>query len=494
MRTTLLRDTVLRNTVSKNAVLKNAVLPEAVLRKADLRKTAKRARLFVFACSLGGALAFAATDGFASAPSDLAACQATVGKEGRKFSQQYVRVVGACLDRFSGLVIGAGEDPSVVAASIASTCVRDLSRLFGTSNVSRTPAGRLHRRVLRSCDPDQPDSSLAFSVSDVIGGGAGIGGVLSEGIAAGGLSSWCGQRTGALPVDSVEGWNTCLQAALTCSGNQQLSSRYPRMVEWLTLLDPPVAALTDDGDEDAADVLDALRDLLAAIDEDLDGRPDLACGLPTVCLNGIADGAEACDLTDLGGATCLSEGFDGGSLACDATCNFDTSGCLDGKHVFVTQDRYGVPADFGSLADADALCQNLAETAGLAAAGVPVFRAWLSDDADDAIDRIGGVGSGPFFDTRGNLVKATGFGDGAALDYGIVYDASGAPFSDVHASVHTGTDQFGRASAAHCTNWTSGGSSVRKGTAGTVHSAQWTSGGTSSPCRVIRHLYCMEEE
>ena len=36
---------------------------------------------------------------------------------------------------------------------------------------------------------------------------------------------------------------------------------------------------------------------------------------------------EQCDGSDLGGETCASLGFLGGTLACDASCQFDTSGC-----------------------------------------------------------------------------------------------------------------------------------------------------------------------
>jgi hypothetical protein len=47
----------------------------------------------------------------------------------------------------------------------------------------------------------------------------------------------------------------------------------------------------------------------------------------SACGDGIADPGEACDGEDLGGATCESEGFDRGALACTAICQLDTSGC-----------------------------------------------------------------------------------------------------------------------------------------------------------------------
>lgn len=61
------------------------------------------------------------------------------------------------------------------------------------------------------------------------------------------------------------------------------------------------------------------------------GTPGNTCIflLPENCLcgNNMADGEEACDGSDLRGQTCFSLGFDGGTLACNKNCTFDTSGC-----------------------------------------------------------------------------------------------------------------------------------------------------------------------
>ncbi|MBX7078470.1 MAG: hypothetical protein K1X88_04715 [Nannocystaceae bacterium] len=46
------------------------------------------------------------------------------------------------------------------------------------------------------------------------------------------------------------------------------------------------------------------------------------------CGNDVREGDEVCDGSDVGDATCESEGFVGGTLACNAQCDgFDTSGC-----------------------------------------------------------------------------------------------------------------------------------------------------------------------
>ncbi|MBX7081990.1 MAG: hypothetical protein K1X88_22480 [Nannocystaceae bacterium] len=46
-----------------------------------------------------------------------------------------------------------------------------------------------------------------------------------------------------------------------------------------------------------------------------------------VCGDGVVDAGEDCDGADLGGATCMSEGFDGGRLGCAGDCTLDTTGC-----------------------------------------------------------------------------------------------------------------------------------------------------------------------
>lgn len=47
------------------------------------------------------------------------------------------------------------------------------------------------------------------------------------------------------------------------------------------------------------------------------------------CGDGVIEGAEVCDGANLGGETCQSLGFSGGTLACNATCDaFDTSACF----------------------------------------------------------------------------------------------------------------------------------------------------------------------
>ncbi len=54
-----------------------------------------------------------------------------------------------------------------------------------------------------------------------------------------------------------------------------------------------------------------------------------ACvGLGPVCGDGIVNGSEQCDGVALNGATCVSEGYASGTLACNGSCVFDTAACV----------------------------------------------------------------------------------------------------------------------------------------------------------------------
>lgn len=46
-----------------------------------------------------------------------------------------------------------------------------------------------------------------------------------------------------------------------------------------------------------------------------------------VCGNGVIETGESCDGSNLGGATCVTQGFDSGALTCNANCTFNTSSC-----------------------------------------------------------------------------------------------------------------------------------------------------------------------
>ncbi|MEK9154726.1 MAG: cohesin domain-containing protein, partial [Patescibacteria group bacterium] len=51
---------------------------------------------------------------------------------------------------------------------------------------------------------------------------------------------------------------------------------------------------------------------------------------PPVCGNGIIETGEQCDSSNLGGASCTSQGYSGGTLSCSSSCTFNTSNCSSG--------------------------------------------------------------------------------------------------------------------------------------------------------------------
>jgi len=48
-----------------------------------------------------------------------------------------------------------------------------------------------------------------------------------------------------------------------------------------------------------------------------------------VCGDGVVEGAEVCDLTNLSGETCVTQGYDSGTLSCTANCTFNTDACAN---------------------------------------------------------------------------------------------------------------------------------------------------------------------
>jgi len=86
-----------------------------------------------------------------------------------------------------------------------------------------------------------------------------------------------------------------------------------------------------------------------------------------VCGNNSAQGAEVCDGSDLRGKTCVTQGWDGGILRCNAGCGgYDTTGCWfnnSGSCPYVyLPDGHGAWRYHGDL------------SGSTLAAGVPVFR------------------------------------------------------------------------------------------------------------------------
>lgn len=138
------------------------------------------------------------------------------------------------------------------------------------------------------------------------------------------------------------------------------------------------------------------------------GTASLDCG------NGVVDAGEACDGSNLNGATCASEGFAFGVLSCTAGCALDTSGCwterfVDNGDGTITDNQTGLmwekktelnsAINFANPHDADNTyrwagtcsvatgkrCQPTAEGAALCAAHV-------EGNPDGCLECVGGDG------------------------------------------------------------------------------------------------------
>jgi hypothetical protein len=133
----------------------------------------------------------------------------------------------------------------------------------------------------------------------------------------------------------------------------------------------------------------------------------------------------------------------------------------------------GMGGDFGGLAGADAICQEIGTATGH---GDRTWRAFLSvtnDGTGSPVDAIDRIGSGPWHDANGRLV-ATGIAgltsgdrpDGDPQSTSDLPDECGVPTSvlgDAHDTV-TGSNTSGRLSSTNpsstCNDWTSSDGSV----------------------------------
>lgn len=62
------------------------------------------------------------------------------------------------------------------------------------------------------------------------------------------------------------------------------------------------------------------------------------------CGNGVIDGGEQCDGSNLNGATCATQGFSSGTLSCSSSCTFDTSSCASAAGTGGTSGGGGAPS------------------------------------------------------------------------------------------------------------------------------------------------------
>jgi len=116
------------------------------------------------------------------------------------------------------------------------------------------------------------------------------------------------------------------------------------------------------------------------------------------CGNGNIDSNEECDGQTLGGATCSSLGFSGGSLSCTATCEFDTSQCTGGPRAYITNVLSNSVSVVGTATNAlETTIPVGREPRGIAVSPNSTF-AYVTNAKDNTVSVI---------DTAANRVMAT---------------------------------------------------------------------------------------
>jgi cysteine-rich repeat protein len=87
--------------------------------------------------------------------------------------------------------------------------------------------------------------------------------------------------------------------------------------------------------------------------------PGSPSGCTSLCGNGTVDAGEACDGAQLGGKTCLTVpgGFTSGTLTCSASCQLDTTGCVNPDCGNGVVDP-GEACDDGNTTNTDACLSN----------------------------------------------------------------------------------------------------------------------------------------
>ncbi len=149
------------------------------------------------------------------------------------------------------------------------------------------------------------------------------------------------------------------------------------------------------------------------------------------------------------------------------------------SRVFATSTAYD--GDFGSILEANDLCQQHADSVSLSG----TWNAWLSNDSHDARDLINDafyvrVDGLPIATNRDDLIDGT-------IENPIDLDENLGP---VATSIWTGTKFDGTVGSTHCNDWQGGGSG-RVGSSSDIDN-KWTEDGARG-CGSSRPIYCFEQ-
>jgi len=157
---------------------------------------------------------------------------------------------------------------------------------------------------------------------------------------------------------------------------------------------------------------------------------------------------------------------------------------------FLTSAGSGKGADLGGLEGADAICQNLAESVDH---GDLTWRAYLSTQGPDAVNARDRIGTGPWFNARGNRIAADVAELHSVMNRISAYTAidergrtiPGSGFAPNRHDILTGTRTDGTAypvgNDMTCNNWTSS-SDDNKARVGHHDYAAWNSAHDSRGC------------
>ena len=206
-------------------------------------------------------------------------------------------------------------------------------------------------------------------------------------------------------------------------------------------------------------------------------------------VTGIGGATGTGGVTGIGGAS----GIGGAPAVCGAAGNggapIDAAVSLH-KRVFASRPGQipcaAVNGNLGGLVGADRICQGHADYEQIGG----TWKAWLSDDTTNAIDRIADVG--PWYTTQGELA----FADKAAMTgipaTPIIYDELGS--AGPAPSYWTGTLPGGTRAAANCENWTSSlASSTGVIGIASEQTVAWTDYLHPSTCNIQVQLLCVEQ-
>jgi len=231
----------------------------------------------------------------ATPASTLDKCQATVHREAAKFVQRNMKVAGGCAQKVSKALIVKG---AVDASSAAKPC----ASLFGkvlTVDPAKTLEAKLRAKIAKACDPSV-NPELEHAIGDVLG----IAPVQTQHLDAQRLGAWCHWYGGDDAIGSLTEWLDCIVAASSCSAHSALSVQYPRLLEWLDLVETPMAALVPPP-TNALTALAAVNDAIEGSTDD--NRPEMRCGASLAPASGQTTVFTA-DKNGNPGATILDDG------------------------------------------------------------------------------------------------------------------------------------------------------------------------------------------